>query len=156
MNNTLGRRPMQKVKVIDRKKIAAKGFALTAATLFLMLLMSGNAFAQDPSQVDHYDQPYGLGYGDENRPYTASTRDENGNRVIVNGRFVSSNHSSSSGVGGVLLSGEWGVNLSSSAIGNSLNVVTNGSNNTVIVDSTQINNGDQEAEIVLNGNIDLD
>ncbi len=30
----------------------------------------------------------------------------------------------------------------STAIGNSLNVITQGSNNVVIVDSTQINNGD--------------
>jgi holdfast attachment protein HfaA len=42
---------------------------------------------------------------------------------------------------------------SGTAIGNQLNVVTNGNNNTVIIDSTQINNGDQS--VVLNGELDL-
>ena len=42
---------------------------------------------------------------------------------------------------------------SGTAIGNQLNVVTNGSYNTVIIDSTQINNGDQS--VVLNGELDL-
>lgn len=156
MNDTLGFGPMQKVKTIDAKKIATQSFLLGGCALLAMMLWSGNAHAQDPSQVDHYDQPYGVGYGDENRPYQASTRDENGNRVIVNGRFVDSNYSSSSGVGGSLVQGQWGSSFSASAIGNSLNVVTTGSWNTVIIDSTQINNGDQEADIVINGDIDLD
>jgi holdfast attachment protein HfaA len=37
------------------------------------------------------------------------------------------------------------------AIGNSLNVVTVGSNNTVVVNSTQTNNGNQNASVSLNG-----
>ncbi len=149
---------MKTVNSIDRTKELRRGFALLITALLLLVIMGGGvAHAQDPSQVDHYDQPYGIGYGDESRPYNASTRDENGNRTIVNGRFVySGSHSSTSGVGGYALHGEWGVNLSSSAIGNSLNVVTTGNNNTVIVDSTQINNGDQEATIVLNGEINFD
>ncbi len=148
---------MKTVNTIDGTQELRRGFALIITALLLLVMGGAAAHAQDPSQVDHYDQPYGIGYGDENRPYNASTRDENGNRMIVNGRFVySSSYSSTSGVGGYSLTGQWGVNLSSSAIGNSLNVVTSGNNNTVIVDSTQINNGDQEAGIVLNGDIDLD
>ncbi len=146
---------MNKVKAIDTMTLLRCTFGAALATLIVVTAAS-DALAQDPSQVDYYDQPYGLGYGDENRPYTASTRDANGNRVIVNGRFVyQSSYSATSGVGGYSLTGQWGANFSASAIGNSLNVVTNGNNNTVIVDSTQINNGDQEAEIVLNGDIDF-
>ena len=37
------------------------------------------------------------------------------------------------------------------AIGISLNVVTVGSNNTVVVNSTQTNNGNQNASVSLNG-----
>jgi holdfast attachment protein HfaA len=37
------------------------------------------------------------------------------------------------------------------AIGNSLNVVTVGNNNTVVVNSTQTNNGNQSASVSLNG-----
>lgn len=39
------------------------------------------------------------------------------------------------------------------AVGNQLNVITTGNYNTVIIDSTQINNGDQT--VVLNGELDL-
>ena len=42
---------------------------------------------------------------------------------------------------------------SGTAVGNQLNVITQGSWNTVIVNSTQINNGNQTT--VLNGKIDL-
>jgi len=147
---------MTKVKTID-KKTMHKSMAMTAMVLLAMIFFVGGAQAQDPSQVDHYDQPYGIGYGDENRPFNASTRDADGNRVIIDGRFSSSgSHTTTSGVGGYNLTGQWGVNVSSSAIGNNLTVVTTGNNNTVIIDSTQINNGDQEADIVLNGDIDFD
>ena len=42
---------------------------------------------------------------------------------------------------------------SGTAVGNQLNVITNGSNNTIIIDATQINNGDQS--VVLNGELNL-
>ena len=42
---------------------------------------------------------------------------------------------------------------SGTAVGNQLNVITNGSNNTIIIDSTQINNGDQT--VILNGELNL-
>ena len=41
----------------------------------------------------------------------------------------------------------------SQAVGNQLNVITNGNYNTIIIDNTQINNGDQTA--VLNGELNL-
>ena len=50
-----------------------------------------------------------------------------------------------------------GGSYSGQAIGNQLNVITNGNYNTVIVNSTQINNGNQTAtsSTALNGKIDL-
>ena len=42
------------------------------------------------------------------------------------------------------------------AIGNNLNVTVQGNWNTVIIDSTQINNGDVTANVELNGQVDLD
>jgi holdfast attachment protein HfaA len=71
-------------------------------------------------------------------------RDENGNRVIIDGviqtgqdqSFFSrtdADGASSLGSGGAM------------AIGNNLTVITQGNWNTVIVDSTQINNGDVTA-----------
>ena len=43
------------------------------------------------------------------------------------------------------------VNGQATAIGNSLNVVMVGSHNTTVVDSNQINNGNQTATAQLNG-----
>ncbi len=141
------------------------GTALVATALLILVAGGGVAHAQDSSQVDYYDHPYGSDPGIYNQPFDANTRDANGNRTIVDGQFVSdSSFSQTSGVGGSSVTGDWGgssggswgLNLISTAIGNSLNVVTVGNNNTVIVDSTQINNGNQEADIVLNGDISFD
>ncbi len=149
----------------DRKTALRFGTAFVATTILLAVMGATDAHAQDPSQVDYYDHPYGSDPGIYNQPFDANTRDANGNRVIVDGRYVSdSSFSQTSGVGGSSVTGDWGgsgggswgLNLVSTAIGNSLNVVTVGNNNTVIVDSTQINNGNQEADIVLNGDINFD
>ena len=112
------------------------------------------ADAQAASTVSEFERPYGFGYGQESQPYSAASRDANGNRVIINGMIEG-------GTGlGTSLSTGWGQTEgaagmigSGTAIGNQLNVITNGNYNTVIIDSTQINNGDQN--VVLNGELDL-
>lgn len=156
---------MAQATTYDRQTGLRLGTALVATAVLLTILGASDAHAQDPSQVDYYDHPYGSDPGIYNQPFDANTRDANGNRVIIDGRYHSeSSFSQTSGVGGSSVTGNWsgsgggawGLNLSASAIGNSLNVVTTGNNNVVIVDSTQINNGDQEADIVLNGDINFD
>ncbi len=107
------------------------------------------AFAQEAKYLSEFERPYGYAYGAEERPYEASTRDLHGNRVIMNGLIEGG-----TGLGRGLMSG-WGETEGlrgtlgyGGAIGNQLNVITNGSMNTIIIDSTQINNGDQT--VVLN------
>lgn len=121
------------------------------------------------SQISDFERPYGFGFGDENRPFDPSTRDRNGNRLIVDGRIItgddlSSFSTSTLATGGQSLSGAGFAGqgfTQNSAVGNQLNVVTQGSFNTVIVDSTQINNGNQTAIAgsdttdALNGELDL-
>ena len=87
-------------------------------------------------------------------PYSAAGRDASGNRVIVNGLLEGG-----TGLGSGLYTG-WGQTEGAAgmigtgtAVGNQLNVITTGNYNTVIIDSTQINNGDQT--VVLNGELDL-
>ena len=111
---------------------------------------------------------YQAGYGGSRyttaRAQTGSTRDANGNRLIVDGIIqsgASSYSSASSGVsssfsgagsssnGGTIIGG-------ATAIGNSLNVVVQGNHNTVIVNSRQVNTGNITAGTVLNGTLDLD
>ncbi|MBK6703513.1 MAG: holdfast anchoring protein HfaA [Caulobacteraceae bacterium] len=83
-----------------------------------------------------------MGYDSFDSPINPATRDENGNRTIVNGRM----EIEGSLTGGLQDSFATGFGASS-AIGNQLNVITQGNYNTVIVDSTQINNGDITAVV---------
>ncbi len=109
---------------------------------------------------------YQAGYGGSRyttaRPQTGSTRDQNGNRLIVDGIIQAGANSYSSASGGVSssFSGVGGANGGtaiggSTAIGNSLNVVVQGNHNTVIVNSRQVNNGNVSAGTSLNGTLRL-
>jgi holdfast attachment protein HfaA len=103
---------------------------------------------------------YGNARGATQAAQTGSTRDANGNRVIVNGLIQAGASSYSSTSGGVSsgYSGAGGSGTTiggATAIGNSLNVVVQGSWNTVIVNSDQVNNGDVTAGTALNGSLSL-
>jgi holdfast attachment protein HfaA len=104
------------------------------------------AIAGPYDQSANYNSPLGMSGTSMNAPVNSSLRDENGNLEVVNGKITSSSFSEVGGVqsfnGGV---GGLGGTTTATAIGNQLNVITAGSNNIVIVDSTQINNGDQNA-----------
>ncbi|MEL6956142.1 MAG: holdfast anchoring protein HfaA [Pseudomonadota bacterium] len=111
--------------------------------------------AQEAGSLGEFERPYGYGYGQESSPFSAGTRDANGNRVVVNGLIEG-------GTGlGFGLNTAWGqtsgasglLGTSGNAVGNQLNVITHGSYNTIIIDSEQINNGDQT--VSLNGELDL-
>lgn len=118
-----------------------------AAFGLVSVLATSAASAQEAGYLAEFERPYGWDYGSEQRPFEASTRDLNGNRVIVNG-LIEGGTTLGQGLNtnwGAL--GGSGMLGSGSAIGNQLNVVTNGSNNTIIIDSTQINNGDQTVVI---------
>ncbi len=94
---------------------------------------------------------------------TGSTRDANGNRLIVDGIIQSGASSYSSASGGVASSYAGAGNGSgggtviggATAIGNSLNVVVQGNHNTVIVNSRQTNTGNITAGTALNGTLNL-
>jgi holdfast attachment protein HfaA len=135
------------LSALQRPAIAA--FAVISVAL---IGLPDQAQAQSASSSGQFNIPYGKSYNDFNQPFDARTRDANGNRTIVNGRmFLGQQSNLSLGIGG----GFFGGNASSGvggfggagAIGNQLNVVTVGSWNTVIIDSTQINNGNQNVNI---------
>ncbi len=110
----------------------------TTAALFV----AAPAFAQAPTSAGEFERGFGMGYASFDTAIEAGTRDENGNRLIVNGQIMGSS-SLSGGLGDGFSSGIG----SAQAIGNQLNVVTQGNWNTVIIDSTQINNGDISADV---------
>jgi len=137
----------------ETKKALFAGAALAA--------LAGTAAAQSlETSASELNAPYGRYNGQENRPISPSTRDANGNRVIVDGIMQIGSDQSV-----FARTGAWGAADSyagagavggATAIGNNLVVITQGSWNTVIVNSTQINTGDVTAGTVLNGQIDLD
>ena len=126
--------------------------------------LGGSAIAGDYSNAASYNNAYGMSAGQENQAVNPSLRDQNGNLTVVNGQFTSSSFSRQTGVQSMgtissgslssLGSGTSGVGQTygtASAIGNSLNVVTVGTNNTVVVNSSQVNNGNQSANVSING-----
>ena len=126
----------------------------------LLLAALGCAFATAAAAGPYensanYNNPIGMTSAQENQTVNSSLRDANGNLTVVNGQITSSSFSEVNGVQN--FSGGVGnpagtLNGTATAIGNQLNVVTAGSNNIVIVSSTQTNNGDQTANTNLNGN----
>lgn len=110
----------------------------------------------------NYQSGYGGSRYTTSQAQTGSTRDANGNRLIVDGLIQSGASSYSSQSGGVASayagagSNGYGTAIGgSTAIGNNLNVVVQGNNNVVIVNSRQVNNGNVNAGTSLNGTLRL-
>jgi holdfast attachment protein HfaA len=131
--------------------------ALLATAAVTGLAFAGLAHGQTMNANSaSYNAGYGRNTDQENQPVDVSTRDANGNLVIVDGviqagqdQSVFSNAGASGAfdtVAGVSGSG-------ATAFGNNLVVVTQGSNNTVIVNSTQTNSGNVSASSSLNGGV---
>lgn len=128
--------------------MAAKSTAskrLAALGLAGLLMGAGPASAQlmSTNSAD-FNAGYGRRAGSENHPVDVATRDANGNRVIVDGLILTgedqSSFSSASGAADAY-AGVGSLGGGATAIGNNLVVITQGSNNTVIVNSSQVNNG---------------
>lgn len=138
---------------------AMPAIALSAATLLLPAVAAAQSAGS--SGMGGYQAGYGGARYSTARPQTGSTRDANGNRLIVDGIIQAGASSYSSATGGMSSSfsgvgGNNGMAIGgSTAIGNSLNVVVQGNHNTVIVNSTQINNGAINAGTSLNGTLRL-
>ncbi len=138
---------------------ALPAFALSAALLLLPAVAAAQSAGS--SGMSGYQAGYGGARYSTARPQSGSTRDANGNRLIVDGIIQAGASSYSSAAGGVSSSfsgvgGNGGMSIGrSTAIGNSLNVVVQGNHNTVIVNSTQVNNGAVTAGTSLNGTLRL-
>jgi holdfast attachment protein HfaA len=112
-------------------------------TLLAVAFMATPAFGDPiPSGTGDVERAFGMNWESFDTPINPASRDENGNRTIVNGRI----DIEGTLTGGIMDGFGSGLGGSSAqAIGNQLNVITQGNYNTVIVDSTQINNGDISA-----------
>lgn len=140
--------------------------------LLAALAAPGIATAQSNGNTAGFNAGYGSTAGAENSAAAMSTiRDANGNLLVVDGVIRTANGGSASfssnsagaGTNTSALSAQsssgagrysTGVGQAySTAIGNQLNVITTGSYNTVVVNSTQTNNGAVSAGAVGNGGV---
>jgi holdfast attachment protein HfaA len=135
----------------------SKRLRLAAMAGFGAAALAGLAQAQTMSTNSaSFNAGYGRYSGQENQPVNVDMTDTNGNLVVVNGLFQAGGASMFAGASARLsgaadsFSGA-GSTGSASAIGNNLNVVVQGSDNTVIVQSQQTNTGTVIATTNTNG-----
>jgi holdfast attachment protein HfaA len=124
----------------------------TIAAIALLASLSATAVqAQDWANSGVYN---GYGSSNQNTASNYSIRDANNNLTMVNGSITSGNIGANQGnqtaSAGVGTGGGGATYGQATAIGNQLQVLVIGFNNTVIVDSTQINTGSQNAAVNLN------
>jgi holdfast attachment protein HfaA len=128
-----------------------------AAGLSASLLASAASAQTMSANSASFNAGYGRIAGSENHPVNVTTRDANGNRVIVDGLILTGEDQSSFYSASGAFDAYAGVGAGSAgatAIGNSLTVVTQGNNNTVIVSSNQTNTGAVTAGTrVVNGGV---
>ena len=92
------------------------------------------------------------GYGGAGRgaaqPFQPSTRDANGNRLVVNGRIIDGRgQASTTYTSGTGATGGGAGTSSATAIGNLINVQVSGQNNTVVLNARQTNSGEVTARV---------
>ncbi|MEZ6024353.1 MAG: holdfast anchoring protein HfaA [Hyphomonadaceae bacterium] len=111
-------------------------------TFTIVLAAFATAAAADPipSGTSDVERAFGMGWDSFDAPINPATRDASGNRVVVNGRIELEGTLS----GGLM--DDYATGQSAQAIGNQLNVVTQGNYNTVIVNANQTNYGDISAD----------
>lgn len=144
--------------------LAVKGARLRRASGAAALVgaVAAGAYAHAQSMTTNaaeFNAGYGRYAGQENRPVDVTTRDANGNRVIVDGLILNGEDQSSfarAGGAADAFAGVGALGGGASAIGNNLVVVTQGNYNTVIVNSSQVNNGSVTATTQLNGGVSGD
>ncbi len=123
-------------------------------TLIALTLLSLSATAAQAGDWTNSSMYNGYGSSTQNQASGYSMRDANGNLTMVNGQVTSAMYQQGSGAqyagGGVGMGGAGPTYGEASAIGNQLSVVVLGSHNTTIIDSQQINNGNQTATADVN------
>ena len=115
------------------------------------------ALAAVPAQAQLWTNSaaYNGGAANQNTASNYSMRDANGNLTMVNGQVTSANYGYNQGgqnayAGGVGMGGAGMTSGEATAIGNQLMVQVIGTHNTTIIDSQQINTGNQTATAEIN------
>ncbi|WP_300545254.1 holdfast anchoring protein HfaA [Maricaulis sp.] len=136
-----------------------RNLPIAFGTGLALVLLASAAQAQQAETTAGWEIPYGSNttamssqaWSGASSSAGAAARSQAGNRVIIDG-IIQTGVGVSSETG--LFGG--GVGSNATAIGNQLNVNVTGRYNTVIVNSTQTNNGDINANANANGNVSTD
>ena len=146
---------------MKRTSLARRGGGAVFAGALVLAACASAAQAQSSSStLSQFRQGYSGGLSGFEGAVNVSLRDANGNLVITDGvTQVGSDQSvfaktGSSGASDAFAGA--GAVGGASAIGNNLSVSVSGNYNTVVVNSTQTNNGNVSATTVLNGKVNLD
>ncbi|WP_297506850.1 holdfast anchoring protein HfaA [uncultured Caulobacter sp.] len=120
--------------------------ARRGASLVMVLSLAGSANAQTASSsLSSLEAGYGGARAIETTRFSPTTRDTQGNRLVLNGRLQQGQANSSFVSGGAASSGSgadfFASGASATAVGNLLTVTVTGSGNTLIIDSQQANTG---------------
>lgn len=140
---------------------AIRKIAVGGASALAVIAAPALAQTAGSTGLSSFQNGYGGSRQSVSAAQTGSTRDQNGNRLIVDGiiQAGASTYSRQSGgvdqtwSGGVGNGSGIGAVGGSTAIGNNLNVVVQGSHNTVIVNSRQTNTGNVSARTDLTGTL---
>jgi holdfast attachment protein HfaA len=142
-------------------RTAARGAGGLAALGVLAMGASANA-QSGSSTLSSFQQGYNGGLSTFEQAVNVSTYVNGTNTVFVDGvsqigsdGSVFAQKGSTSGASDSY-SGAGGAAGSATAIGNNLSVNVSGNYNTVVVNSTQTNNGNVSATTILNGKVNLD
>lgn len=148
-----------------KRPMTTQAALMGTACVMALAVLPATAIAQSAGStgLSSFQAGYGGSRYTTATAQTGSTRDANGNRLIVDGIIQSGASSYSRASGGVSSSyagagssSNGGTTIGgSTAIGNSLNVVVQGNHNTVIVNSRQTNTGAINAGTALNGTLNL-
>ncbi|MFY7852116.1 MAG: holdfast anchoring protein HfaA [Brevundimonas sp.] len=131
----------------------------SAALALSIIALPASAQVSSSNGMAQFQNGYGGARQSVTTAQTGSTRDQYGNRLIVDGIIQSGASAYSRQSGGVSNSYSGGVGngyssvAGATAIGNNLNVVVQGSHNTVIVNSRQTNSGTVTARNDLTGTL---
>jgi holdfast attachment protein HfaA len=127
------------------------GFALGFTAAALLFASAAGAQTMTASSAS-FNAGYGRTAGQENQAVNVQMTDANGNLLVENGLIKGAVAGSlfANASAGVETSFS-GAGGSASAFGNNLNVVVQANNNTVIVTTTQINNGSVTATTTVDG-----
>ncbi|MFD1192723.1 holdfast anchoring protein HfaA [Phenylobacterium conjunctum] len=133
--------------------MSARNLLLSAVPgLAFGLLLGATPASAEALSPSSLNAGYGRVMGQEARPVETSTRDANGNRVIING-LLTEPTGLSGGLGAGLgdASSPFGPlgQIDVSAVANQINIVAGGSWNTIIVEATQTNSGAVQASAAL-------